>query len=89
MPADCSAANAARAHAMHGVLSSSGTRLAPTEAARRPVACCFERPEQLQYFTVFIIAKEIGDVNQRKILCRKCTGEGQKCAFIASNFRCS
>ena len=33
---------------MRGVLSPSGTRLAPTEAARRPVACCFERPEQLQ-----------------------------------------
>ena len=39
------AANAARAHVMRGVLSPSGTRLAPTEAARRPVACCFERPE--------------------------------------------
>ena len=72
-----------------GVLSPSRTRLAPTEAARRPVACCFERPEQLQYFTVFIIAKEIGDVNQRKTLCRKCTEEGQKCALITPNFRCS
>ena len=70
-------------------LSPGGTRLAPTEAARRPVACCFERPEQLQYFTVFIIAKEIGDVNQRKTLCRKCTEEGQKCALITPNFRCS
>ena len=35
---------------MRGVLSPGGTRLAPTEATRRPVACCFERPEQLQYF---------------------------------------
>ena len=70
-------------------LNPGGTRLAPTEAARRPVACCFERPEQLQYFTVFIIAKGIGDVNQRKTLCRKCTGEGQKCALITPNFRCS
>ena len=34
---------------MRGVLSPGGTRLAPTEAARRPVACCFERPEQLRY----------------------------------------
>ena len=34
---------------MRGVLSPSGTRLAPTEAMRRPVACCFERPEQLQF----------------------------------------
>ena len=34
---------------MRGVLSPSGTRLAPTEATRRPVACCFERPEQLRY----------------------------------------
>ena len=33
---------------MRGVLSPGETRLAPTEAARRPVACCFERPEQLQ-----------------------------------------
>ena len=32
---------------MRGVLGPGGTRLAPTEAARRPVACCFERPEQL------------------------------------------
>ena len=70
-------------------LNPGGTRLAPTEAARRPVACCFERPEQLQYFTVFIIAKGIGDVNQRKTLCRKCTWEGQKCALITPNFRCS
>ena len=35
---------------MRRVLSPSGTRLAPTEAARRPVACCFERPEQLRIF---------------------------------------
>ena len=33
---------------MRGVLSPSGTRLAPTEAVCRPVACCFERPEQLR-----------------------------------------
>ena len=46
MPADCPAANAAREHAMRGVLSSSGTRLAPTEAARRPVVCCFEHLER-------------------------------------------
>ena len=32
---------------MRGVLGPGGTRLAPTEAARRSVACCFERPEQL------------------------------------------
>ena len=31
--------NAARTHVIRGVLSPSGTRLAPTEAARRPVAC--------------------------------------------------
>ena len=41
------AANAARAHAMRGGLSPGGTRLAQTEAAHRPVACCFECPEQL------------------------------------------
>ena len=35
---------------MRGVLSPSGTRLAPTEAARRPVACCFERSEQLPIY---------------------------------------
>ena len=33
---------------MRGGLSPSGTRLAPTEATRRPVACCSERLEQLQ-----------------------------------------
>ena len=32
---------------MRGVLSPGGTRLAQTEVARRPVTCCFERPEQL------------------------------------------
>ncbi|MFQ9395781.1 MAG: hypothetical protein ACLR2E_19300 [Lachnospiraceae bacterium] len=31
----------------------------------------------IKYFTVFIIAKGIGDVNQRKTLCRKCTGKGK------------
>lgn len=39
---------------MRGVLSPGGTRLAPTEAARRPVACCFERPEQLHTQTSHI-----------------------------------
>ena len=33
---------------MRVVLSPSGTRLAPTEAERRPVACWVERPELLQ-----------------------------------------
>ena len=33
---------------MRGVLSPSGTRLAPTEAERRPVACWAERPELSQ-----------------------------------------
>ena len=33
------AAKAARARVMRGVLSPGGTRLAPTEAERRPVAC--------------------------------------------------
>ena len=37
---------------MRGVLSPSGTRLAPTEAARRPVACCFERSEQAKQSVV-------------------------------------
>ena len=33
---------------MRVVLSPSGTRLAPTEAERRPVACWAERPELSQ-----------------------------------------
>ena len=43
---------------MRGVLSPSGTRLAPTEAARRPVACCFERPEQLLILPVYAIPSD-------------------------------
>ena len=33
-------------------LSPGWTRLAPPEAARRPVTCCFERPEQLHIFLI-------------------------------------
>ena len=57
------AANAARAHVMRGVLSPSGTRLAPTEATRRPVACYFERPEQLQ--TLFVSRETFPVDNQQ------------------------
>ena len=38
---------------MRGVLSPSGTRLAPTEAARRPVAWCLKRPEQLRIWKIW------------------------------------
>ena len=48
---------------MRGVLSPGGTRLAPTEAARRPVACCFERPEQLQ--TLFVSRETFPVDNQQ------------------------
>ena len=57
------AASAAIAHEMRGVLSPSGTRLAPTEATRRPVACCFECPEQLQ--TLFVSRETFPVDNQQ------------------------
>ena len=51
---------------MRGVLSPSGTRLAPTEAARRPVACCFERPEQLLFYNDLQLFRAM------QIFCQKC-----------------
>ena len=46
------AAKAADSSRSGRVLSPGGTRLAPTEAERRPVACCPERSEKLTRLNV-------------------------------------
>ena len=63
---------------MRGGLSPSRTRLAPTEAARRPVACCFERPEQLLFYNDLQLFRAMQ-------ICNKCMSHACMNEYIFEN----
>ena len=70
-PATDRSCEAARAYEVRGVLSPSGTRLAPTGAARRPVACCGVVRSRARFGGPFFRAeKNAGQIRKTCISCR-------------------